>query len=273
MTFKTLPPLFLLLIALMGGFGVLRPAPAAGEELLVFAAASLSESFTDLARDFEAGHPGVHVVCNFAGSQVLATQIGRGAEADLFAAANAEVMAPLLGKDQVEKPVLFAGNELVLIVPRSLAALLPDFRSVAGPGKLLVIGTPQAPVGAYTRQFLDKLASDPAYGADFVAAVRGNVVSEETNVKAIVAKVSLGEVDGGIVYHTDLTPQVQGKVILRALPAGDLPRIFYPIALVRGSTHRASAVRFLNHLQSPAGREILARHGFSRGEAGHEQAR
>jgi molybdate transport system substrate-binding protein len=270
---STSHPSIPLIALLLSGLILLHPLPAAADELLVFAAASLSEVFTDLGADFSAHTPDTRVVCNFAGSQILATQIERGAPADLFAAANTEVMAGRQRQDAIEAPILFAGNRLVLIVSRQTAAPLADLRAAAAPGRLLAIGTAKVPVGAYTRTLLQNLARDPAYGSDFVAAFNHNVVSEETNVKAIAAKVALGEVDAGIVYRTDLTPQLAAKVVAVPLPQQYQPTIRYPIAILRHAAHPGTASRFLHYLLSPAGREILRRHGFSEVEGNDEPAR
>jgi len=257
----------LVLTCLLLGLVLLRPVPVAAEELMVFAAASLGEVFSELRLEFEALNPGLKVICNFAGSQMLAAQIQRGAQADLFAAANEEVMRPLQKRQEILPPVFFAGNELIMIVAPAAVDIIPEFSAAAEPGRLLAIGTPQVPIGAYTRQFLGSLEQDPAFDSSFVSRFRRNVVSEETNVKAIVAKVALGEVDAGIVYRTDLTPRLARQVLPLPLPASHLPAVRYPLAALRQSAHPEAGARFIDFLFSPAGREVLLRHGFTPGEA------
>jgi molybdate transport system substrate-binding protein len=241
---------------------LLCPSAGHGEELQISAAASLTEAFNELGSAFVAEHPGTQMVFNFAGSQLLRSQIESGAPADIFASANQKTMAGLLKQNLVSSPVIFAGNRLVLIVNKAAASTVPDFAAAAKPGRLLAVGTKEVPIGAYTRQLLDQLASDPAFGPDFVARFRRNIVTQETNVKAVVVKVALGEVDAGIVYQTDLTSAMAHELVTRPLPPGHNPKAFYPIAVVQNASHPTLAESFFHFVLSPAGQQILQRHGF-----------
>jgi len=128
-----------------------------------------------------------------------------------------------------------------------------------------VIGNPQVPVGRYTRQLFAGLADDPAYGPALVQAIERNIVSEENRVKAIVAKLLLGEADAGIVYQSDLTPAVRDRLSVIPLPERHNPKAHYPLALVSG--HQPDAEEFAAFLFSPAAQAIFSRHGFLPGAA------
>jgi molybdate transport system substrate-binding protein len=179
------------------------PTEGVDRELTVFAAASLTDAFGRIAEAFEAAHPGVTVAFNFAGSQALRTQIEEGAAADVFASANFAELETLIASGHItaEDGQFFAGNRLVVIVPQDNPAEIESLADLARPGVKLVLTAEEVPVGRYARQALDNLNAQ--LGADFAVSVLANVVSNEDNVKQVVAKVSLGEADAGIVYSTD----------------------------------------------------------------------
>ena len=174
---------------------------------VVFAAASLTEPFGEIGKSFEAAHPGVTVVYNFAGSQQLAQQINAGAPADVFASANKKQMGATIDAGSVISGTqqIFARNRLVVIYPKDNPAGLKDLNDLANPGLKLVLAAKEVPVGQYTLDFLDKAAADPALGTTFKDAVLKNVVSYEDNVKNVLTKVALGEADAGIVYLSDIS--------------------------------------------------------------------
>ena len=171
---------------------------AAERSLVVFAAASLREVFTELGREFERTHPGVEVTFNFAGSQELRAQIEHGAPADVLASADLRHMQELLKAALVEKPMGFCRNEPVVVVAPNAA--LSSFEQLAQ-AKRLVIGAKEVPIGRYSEQILER--SRRRFGEEFVARVRSKIVSRELNVRQVLAKVILGEADAGIVYRTD----------------------------------------------------------------------
>jgi molybdate transport system substrate-binding protein len=246
------------------------PGGAAGAEaprlqgsLTVFAAASLTEAFRDMAAQLEATHPGVAIRLNFAGSPTLRAQLAQGARADVFAAADEPTMQGALRDGTIAgEPRIFAHNLLVVIVPASHPAGVDALQDLAKPGLKLVLAHRDVPVGGYARQALAKMSRDGAFGRDFAERVLATLASEETNVKQVVAKVQLGEADAGIVYATDITPAARGT--LRVI---DIPRAFnvvarYPIAVVEGARNPAAAQAFIDYVLSPAGQAILQRHGF-----------
>jgi molybdate transport system substrate-binding protein len=268
-------PAVLLAACGLGGGSTARPAapaapptPAATpepKELVVLAAASLTDAFTEMGDDFpqQPATAGVQLTFSFAASSQLRTQLEQGAPADVFAAADTVQMDQAVASGVVQgPPQVFARNRLVVIVPKDNPAGITTLADLARPGLKLVTTAPEVPVGNYTRQMLQKLAGDPQYGAGFDQRVLGNVVSQETDVRQVVAKVQLGEADLGVVYATDVTPKVAPD--LKAL---DVPERFnvvaqYPAAVAKAAKAPATAPRFLQYLVAPPGRAILAKYGF-----------
>lgn len=232
-------------------------AGAAGErELVVFAAASLRDAFEALAGEFRRAHPGVALSFNFAGSQELRTQIEHGAPADVFASADAQHMGVLAGQGLVRPAVRFARNRLVVIVPAGATGVrrLQDLPAA----RRIVIGSPDVPIGRYTRQML---ARATAAWPGFEQEVMARVASQELNVRQIVAKISLGEGDAGIVYRTDAAA-APGKIDVIAIPAEIDVMAEYPIAVLARARHPALAQAWVEFVQSPAGQAVLVRAGF-----------
>lgn len=229
--------------------------------LTVFAAASLTESFTEIGTQFEALHPGLHILFNFAGSQTLRTQLEQGAYADVFASADMAQMLLAKQRGVVGKDTpVFIKNKLVVIVPRANPGNIAAFYDLASPGYTLVLAGPHVPVGHYSRQALHQAAGD--YGADFVTRVLYNLVSEEYNVKQVVTKVQLGEADAGIVYVSDITPQISQQVRMLAIPEALNQTATYPIARLKASQHPETAEAFIAYVLSEAGQTILQSYNF-----------
>ena len=225
------------------------------QSLTVFAASSLAEAFNEMASAFEAANPGVSVDLNFAGSSTLSTQILQGAPADVFASADEEQMERVAG-EVAGTPQRFAGNSLVVITPEGSSLQTPE--DLAKPGTLLVLAGPEVPAGRYALASLDKL--NALYGDGFSARVLENLVSEETNVRQVSAKVVLNEADAAIVYTTD-------AAVTEGIRTIDIPDAYnvkaaYTIAVVEESAQRELGERFLEFVLSDEGRAVLARHGF-----------
>ena len=234
--------------------------PASGAELSVFAASSLSEALSKIARSYEIKFPGDKVLLNFAGSQTLATQIEQGAPADLFISANRTVMERLQRKELVDTPLTLLSNHLVLAARADLQPRLTSIADLARPELLLAIGNRQVPVGFYTQQLFAGLTTDSAYGPALVGKIKGNIVSEEGRVKAIIAKLLLGEVDAGIVYQSDLTPANSHKLTAIALPQQHNPLAIYLLAKVRKTEARVDD--FITFLYDTWAQDTFAQHGF-----------
>jgi molybdate transport system substrate-binding protein len=220
---------------------VVPSASAGGGPITVFAAASLTQVFPriDKAPRY-----------SFLGSDQLALQIQQGAPVDVYAAASPKYPELLYHSRLVQKPIVFATNKLVVIVPRSNPAHVTSVYDLQRGGVRVVIGDKTVPIGSYTRQILDALG----IGGN----VSKNVVSEETDVKGIVAKVALGEADAGFVYVTDAKP-VASKVRVVTMPGWAQPPIRYELAIVKKS---AAATAFVKKVLSKRGRVLLQRAGF-----------
>ena len=223
---------------------LLPSATGAGGSFTVYAAASLTEVFPKISKT-------PHY--SFAGSDQLALQIRQGAPVDVFASASPKYTQLLYHDGLVRKPVTFATNKLVVIVPKSNPAGIHSVYDLRRSGVKLVIGDPAVPIGSYTRTLLDTLGIKDA--------VLKNVVSQATDVKAIVAQVALGQADAGFVYVTDARP-VASKVQKFLLPAWAQPPIRYQVAMVSSSPRRVEARSFVNKLVSKRGRLLLKRAGF-----------
>jgi len=217
---------------------------AAATRPTVYAAASLTEVFPRISASPR---------YSFAGSDQLALQIRQGAPADVYAAASPKYTELLYRDGFVQKPVVFATNKLIVLVPGSNPADIRTVYDLRRTGIKLVIGDKTVPIGTYTRQILDTLG--------ITADVMKNVVSQETDVKGIVAKVALGEADAGLVYVTDAKP-VASRTKSIAFPGWAQPPIRYELALVKASAHPAAARVFIKQVTSRRGRLLLARAGF-----------
>src|SRR5579859_2069416 len=238
-------------------------APAA-QTLTVFAAASLTDAFNTIGKNFQAANPSATVTFNYAGSQQLAQQIGQGAPADVFASANNAQMAVVIKSGQVVSGTqkTFARNRLVVIYPTANPAGLTKLQDLAKPGTKIVLADKSVPVGGYALDFLTKASKDPGFTATYSPTVLANVVSYETDVKQVLAKVSLGEADAGIVYTTDITADAAGKVGRLDIPDALNTVASYPIASIQASPNAALAQKFVDYVLSSDGQAVLAKYGF-----------
>ena len=231
------------------------------EPLRVFAAASLAEAFTEIGKTFEAAHPGVSVEFNFAGSQLLRTQIEQGAQADIFAAADRVHVDALREKGLLGEAPVFARNALVVVTPAE-DARVRDLTDLARPGIKIVVAGPTVPVGRYTSQVLQKMTASGLYGDDFQTRVQAHVVSQETNVRAVLAKVALGEADAGFVYRTDLATAAT-KIRVLTIPERLNVVAEYPIGVLTRSSAAKLAAEFVRLVTGRKGQAILVKHGFN----------
>jgi molybdate transport system substrate-binding protein len=237
-------------LALAGcGSGASGSGAAGRPDLTVSAASSLKEAFTAYAQQFSRAS----VRYSFAGSDILAAQIEQGIKPDIFASANTKLPDLLYRKGLVSKPVVFAGNKLVIAVPaKSTIRRLSDLEK---PGVTIAIGAAAVPIGAYTREVLARLG--PAASHRILANVR----SEEAEVTGIVGKLTQGAVDAGFTYVTDVRAS-KGALKAIPLPASLQPEVAYGIAVVKGSAHQAQANGFIAGLLSGPGRADLLGAGF-----------
>jgi molybdate transport system substrate-binding protein len=236
------------------------PAGAGDEPLRVLAAASLTDAFDELSRAFEQAHPGAKVELGFAGTQVLHTQVEQGADADVFVSADVYHAAALEKQGLLEAPRPLAHNRLVVVTPAG-GSPVEAMSDLAKPFIRIVLASPSVPAGRYALQALSRIAEDGRWGRDFATRVRVNVVSEETNVRAVLAKVSLGEADAGIVYATDARA-ARGQIRTVEMPPELNVEAEYRVGILRRSPRRALAEAFVAWSLGPAGQAILRSYGF-----------
>jgi molybdate transport system substrate-binding protein len=221
---------------------------ASSGPLVVSAAASLKDAFTAYGQQFG------QVKSSFAGSDELAAQIRQGVKPDVFASANTKLPDQLYASHLVGKPVVFAGNRLVLAVPAK-SAKVTSLSGLSKPGLKLVIGSATVPVGSYTRQVLGRLPAKQR------AAILANVRSEEPDVKGVVGKLTQGAADAGFVYITDVKA-TKGALKAIELPKSLKPSGAYGVAVVSGAKHPAAAKRFVAGLLNGKGQQDLLAAGF-----------
>jgi molybdate transport system substrate-binding protein len=237
-------------------------------QITVYAAASLTDAFRELAPLMERGSAPARVRYNFAGSQQLAVQLELGARADVFASADQHWMAYVQQRRLTAgAPRIFAHNRLVAILPRSNRARIHQLQDLARQGVKLVVGAEAVPIGRYTREMIRRLDGRAGFPPGYGDRVLANVVSQEENVKSVVAKVQLGEADAGIVYRSDVTPRLARSLAVLEIPEDANVVASYPVAVLKGSREPAAAEAFLALLLGPEGRRALARHGLTPAEA------
>jgi len=233
------------------------PATGAGDggsapagSLTVLAAASLTESFTRIGKDFEAAHPGLKVTFSFGGSSGLAQQITSGAPADVFAAASPKTMQTVVDAgDAAGTPVTFVRNQLVIAVPKGNPKAVAKLSDLTRPGLKVALCAEQVPCGAAAKTALAGLAVTP--------------VTQEQDVKAALAKVKLGEVDAALVYRTD------ARAAAAAVDGIEFPESAkaindYPIVALKHAPNPAAAAAFVAFVRSGGGLKVLTDAGFQK---------
>jgi molybdate transport system substrate-binding protein len=250
------------LVALLA-LALVPPGARPSRTLTVFAAASLGDAFGELGTLVERSRPGLSVRFNFAGSQQLAAQLELGAPADVFASADERWMRFAMDGGLIAGvPKVFARNRLVVVVPASNPGRIERLQDLARPGVKLVLAAEVVPAGRYAREVLVRLGDAPGFPAGFARAALANVVSDEENVKAVVARVQLGEADAGLAYRSDVTPAVARRVRVLEIPAEQNVVAEYPIAVLASAGDPADARAFVAAALGPEGQRVLERHGL-----------
>ena len=268
--FVTILPLIAVLLLTLACVNQSSTASRAGSgELTVFAAASLAYSFPEIADAFEAEHPGASITFNFSGSQRLRTQLEFGAQADVFASADQRQMDLAVAADLISGvPVPFAENVLVVITPLAAGTTnderVNNLDDLARNGVKLALASPVVPVGAYSHELLRKLEANVVdLGPDYASRVLKNVVTHEPNVRGVLQKVALGEVDAGIVYRTDAgTDYAASRVGVVSIPDGSNVVAEYPIAVLREAAYPELAEEFVRFVLGERFKTILRSYGF-----------
>jgi molybdate transport system substrate-binding protein len=216
----------------------------------VFAAASLTDSFRAIGDSYRRQHPNTTINFNFAGTPTLVTQIEQGAQADVFASADATNMDKLRADGFTSgTPQVFAHNKLEIVVAPGNPMHIASLADLAKPGVIYISAGPTVPAGKYAIQTLQK------------AGVTASPRSLETDVKSVISKIELGEADAGIVYTTDVKA-AGGRVDGVQIPDGDNVVATYPLAVVKDSRNTETAGSFVAYVLSPAGQSMLKSFGF-----------
>jgi molybdate transport system substrate-binding protein len=239
-----------------GGSGSPASASPSGSASLsgsitVFAASSLKEAFTTIARQFEAAHPGVKVTFSFGASSALAQQIISGAPADVFASASPKNMQQVVGAGDAPSPVTFANNVMEVVTPPANPGHVASVSDLAKASVKVALCQPQVPCGATAAKVFKN------------AGITVRPVTLQPDVKSVLSQVELGSVDAGMVYVTDVKA-AGAKVKGIAIPANENASTAYPIAPVSKSGNAAAAKAFAGYVVSPAGQSVLAAAGFEK---------
>jgi len=217
----------------------------------VFAAASLKEAFTQLGKKFEAAHPGAKVVFNFGPSSGLATQINQGAPADVFASASTKNMDQVVTTGAASAPTNFASNVMEIAVPAKNPANVTQLSDLARSGVKVALCQSAVPCGATAAKVFTN------------AKLTVTAVTQEVDVKAVLTKVTLGEVDAGVVYVTDVRA-AGAKVKGIEIPADVNASTKYPIATLTKAPNKATAQAFTDYVLSAEGASVLTAAGFAK---------
>ncbi len=231
------------------------------DEITVFAAASLTECFTDIANAFEQ-EKGTKVILNFAGSQALTFSIKEGAQADVFASANEKYLADLIGDEHISDSYIFAKNSLVVCKSKNTDIEISELEDLAQEDIIIVAGHEAVPVGKYFYKSLDNAIDGKVITPEKHFNIIKNIKSYEMNVKDVVSKVLINEADLGIVYRTDINDNIADELDMIEIDAFNRVNIQYPIGTLNKSLNEEKANRFIQFVLSEKGKEILDKHGF-----------
>ena len=229
--------------------------------LTIYGAASLKGALDRLKTAWETTHAGSPLTISTDSSAALETQIEQGAPADVFLSADTANPMKLTEKSLADGPaVVFAGNVLVIVVPTGNPGRITTPTDLARAGVKVIAAGDDVPITKYANQVVANLAKVAGYPAGFASAYTANIASKEDNVKAVVAKIELGEGDAGIVYATDA--KASTKVMTVAIPAEANVPATYAGVVVKASAHAATAHAFLDWVADAEGQKILAGFGF-----------
>lgn len=253
---RLLTAISLFLITSLGAYG------QAAESLAVYAASSLTDAFEQLAAAFGEEYPHAEIVINFASSSTLAAQLIAGAPADVFASAAETPMSLVIDSRRIEAETakIFARNQLTLILPADNPAEIHALQDLANENVLLVLAVAGTPIRTYANAMLAALNDE--YDADFSQRVLDNLVSEESNVRQVTARVALGEADAAIVYQTDAVGEISEALITIPIEPPFNQTASYPIAALSDSPSPALAEMFIEFVLSDEGQMILRAYGF-----------
>jgi molybdate transport system substrate-binding protein len=239
----------------------LSSAASARAALTIYGAASLKGVLDKVKAAYETASPGTTLTISTDSSATLETQIEQGAPADVFLSADTTNPKKLVDNGLAAgDAVTFAGNKLTVIVPTANPAGIKTAADLAKRGLKVIAAGDAVPITKYATQLVANLAKEAGYPADFAAKYAANIASKEDNVKAVVAKIELGEGDAGIVYVTDAKASTKVKTV-DVPDAANVPATYAGV-VVKGSKNAATAQAFLTWFAGPDGHAILGSFGF-----------
>ena len=253
--------LVLTLIVLFTGYKIINETPPKKDSIRIMAGAGMTDAFRAIKQEFEKTYPETEIELNFAGSQHLAHQIQHGVYCDVFASANRKYMDLLKSENLVDTSQILAYNTLIIGISgksdniNKLDDLINDKTRIS-------IAEKAVPVGNYTYQMLDKIDASKNFAPDFRERFLNNVISRELTVKGIVIKIVLGEVDAGIIYKTEINPNTRDKIIPVEIDEKYNIKAEFSIAVLKNSTKKEAAQKFINFVSGEKGRKILKEFGF-----------
>jgi molybdenum ABC transporter molybdate-binding protein len=261
LTLSSMAAVMILLLFFSGakGFGGVTEAKK-GVTMEALIAANATDPFNQILANYEKGHPSTDVKASYAGTQVIQTQLENGSPADLFLSANLSHIQQIKKEGLVKSYYKVSNNHEVIIVPKTNPAHISSIEDLASKKPKLIIGVDNVPIGQYTRQIFKKVANDK--GNAFQANVMGNVVSNETNVKQILEKISMGEGDAGVVYLTDVTKSYKDKVTIIPIPKKYNLTASNYIAVPVHSPHKKEAQAFLKYILSTRGQAVFKQFNY-----------
>lgn len=254
----------ILAVGIFSWFPFLSRAHAAGTEkaqtLIAFVAANATDPFNSVIRSFDQAHPGVDVQASYTGTQILQTQLQQGAPDDLFLSADLSHIVEIQREGLVSDFFPVSRDDEVIVVPKSNPAHITSLQDLATEPVSLIIGVTSVPIGKYTREIFQR--ADRVYGPEFSDSALQHVVSEEVNVKQILEKVALGDAEAGVVYQTDVTPNVRSEVNVIRIPSSLNVIATNYIAVPVHAPHPRLARELLAMMLSPSGQAIFRSFGY-----------
>ncbi|MCY3915590.1 MAG: molybdate ABC transporter substrate-binding protein [Chloroflexi bacterium] len=249
-------------IALWFGAAISGAQGRLSGSLTIYAATSLTDVFEAVGAAFAEAQPKVEILLNFANSATLAAQIAAGAPADIFASANELQMDHVIESGRVEasEVEIFAHNRLTVIAPADNPADVMTIEDLTKEAVLLVLAAEGTPIRAYTNAMLASYNED--FGEAFSERVLRNLVSEESNVRQVVARVALGEADAGVVYQSDALGDVADQLIAISIDERHNQLASYPIAPLNDTAAQDQALAFIRFLRTEEAQAIMAENGF-----------
>jgi molybdenum ABC transporter molybdate-binding protein len=254
--------LAMVLAAGIAGFAASpKAAPLGAQPLVASVAANLARVFPALVTQFNRQfNAHLELKANYAGTQILLTQMRQGAPSDLFVSADLPHMQTAEAEKLVGPYVAISRIEPVIVVPRSNPAGIHSLRDLGTKRVQLVIGVPNVPIGEYARQILAN--ANAGYGPSFSSTALANVVADETDTSQVAQEVATNQADAGICYRTDIDPSIAGKVTIIPVPPAYQALGTNYAAVLTKAPHRKAAQRFLSFITSREGRKVMKDYNY-----------